>query len=206
MGIRGSRCVSDGRRRGYHPGVTHVVANTLDRTAATIERRTALDSTADALARLFDKAIPPGPVRNFASGAFLGHPVHPALVAVPIGSWASASLLDLTGGDRKAAERLVLFGIASALPTAVAGAHDYITTAGAARRVGLVHALVNDVAIAAYFASWRARRRGKHLRGVALALAGSVFLSAGGWLGGHLTYTRGVRVDRSRQTEPSRDA
>jgi uncharacterized membrane protein len=43
--------------------------------------------------------------------------------------------------------------------------------------------------------SWRSRAQGGRLNGALLALAGSAVLTAGGWLGGHLTYRLGVSVD-----------
>ena len=60
------------------------------------------------------------------------------------------------------------------------------------RRVGVVHAISNGVAIMTYAASWRARRRGDHARGRNLALAGAAVASAGGFLGGHLVSARKV--------------
>jgi uncharacterized membrane protein len=163
-----------------------------------IEHATALDGVGEAIQRVGRTVIGGGPARRVLTGAPLGHPVHPALVAVPIGSWVSASVLDLSGGDRAAARRLVAFGCLSALPAAAAGAADWLDTTGPDRRVGLVHAALNDLALAVYLASWRSRRRGHHLTGVAAALLGSGVLAASGWLGGHLAFSRGVGVDRPR--------
>ena len=68
-------------------------------------------------------------------------------------------------------------------------------TEGAEKRLGLAHAAANYTALGLYTGSWLARRRGKHARGVSLALAGSSVLTVGGWLGGHLSYALGVGVD-----------
>jgi nitrite reductase/ring-hydroxylating ferredoxin subunit/uncharacterized membrane protein len=113
---------------------------------------------------------------------------------MPIGAWVSAAVLDGTG-NTTAARRLVGLGCLAALPAAAAGANDWSTTDGAERRVGFVHALLNDAALTSYWLSWRARRRGNHTKGVALSLVGVGFLGAGGWLGGHLAYAQGVGVD-----------
>ncbi|MEP7178500.1 MAG: Rieske (2Fe-2S) protein, partial [Pseudonocardiales bacterium] len=43
--------------------------------------------------------------------------------------------------------------------------------------------------------SWLVRRRGHHLRGVGLSLAGAAVLGGAAWLGGHLAYALGVGVD-----------
>ena len=44
---------------------------------------------------------------------------------------------------------------------------------------------------------YSARKRGARGRGRLLSLAGSSALGAGGWLGGHLTYTLGAGVEMS---------
>jgi uncharacterized membrane protein len=170
-------------------------AQALEKAATTIEHAEFLDPVADVGAGLAAKAFPDGPVHDAASGKFLGHPLHPLLVTMPIGSWLSASVLDFTGGNAKAAQRLTLFGVLAAAPTALTGANDWSRTTGARRRVGLVHAVANHVALTAYTASWIARRRGHRAKGALFALVGASALGAGGWLGGHLSYRMGVGVD-----------
>jgi uncharacterized membrane protein len=172
----------------------------LDGVAATVENATALDAPANAVAALVDRLLPTGPVRALLSGEPLGHPAHPMLVTVPIGSWVAATVLDLTRGDAKAAQRLVALGCVSALPAVATGANDLLSTSGAQRRVGLVHAALNDVALGCYVASWRARRRGSRLRGSVYALAGAATVSASGWLGGHLSYALGAGQTESSPT------
>jgi uncharacterized membrane protein len=162
-----------------------------------IEHAKALDGAAEAIQRAGRSVLGNGPVRSVLTGVPIGHPLHPALVALPIGSWVSASVLDLSAGDRAAARRLIAFGCLTALPTAAAGAADWLDTTGPDRRVGLVHAALNDLALAVYLASWRSRRRGHHLTGAAAALIGLGVLAASGWLGGHLAYSRGVGVETS---------
>jgi nitrite reductase/ring-hydroxylating ferredoxin subunit len=85
--------------------------------------------------------------------------------------------------------------VLTALPAAFTGANDLLSTSGAERRVGLVHAALNDVALMTYGASWLARRRGRHGRGAVLALVAMGVTGAAGWLGGHLAYALGVGVD-----------
>lgn len=167
----------------------------LERLAAGIERAAFLDRPSQLATRAFERAVSPPAVRDLLSGTPIGHPLHPVLVALPIGSWTAATYLDVTGGDRRAAKRLVGFGILTAIPTALAGANDLATTSGAERRVGAAHAIANSVALLLYGSSWRARRSGQGARGVALSLAGAAALGAGGWLGGHLVYALGVGVD-----------
>ncbi len=160
---------------------------------ASIENAEALDGPADRLAGGLDAVLTP-PIRSALSGFWLGHPVHPLLVTAPIGAWVSASALDATKGNEVAARRLVGLGIACAAGAVVTGLSDWRGTTGTARRVGLVHMTANTAALALYTASWRARVAGRHRRGAVLALAGAGLLSAGGYLGGHLTYALGANV------------
>jgi Predicted membrane protein (DUF2231) len=62
------------------------------------------------------------------------------------------------------------------------------------RRSGLLHAAANATATALMIGSYLARKRGARGRGRMLSLAGSAALGAGGWLGGHLSYTLGAGV------------
>lgn len=166
----------------------------LEKIVERIEAAEQLDGVAETVGGWARKLIPPGPVEDVLTGVPAGHPLHPAIVAVPIGAWVSVGLLDALGEDA-AARRLTAFGCVTAVPAAAAGASDWVTTSGAERRVGLVHALVNDAALTAYGLSWFARRRGHRARGIALSALGAGLISAAGWLGGHLAYGRGVGVD-----------
>jgi nitrite reductase/ring-hydroxylating ferredoxin subunit/uncharacterized membrane protein len=171
------------------------MSTALDGVASRIEHEEALDKPSELVAGLVRRVIGGGRAVDVLSGSPLGHPIHPLLVTVPIGSWTAATVLDLTAGDATAARRLVGLGIVAAVPAALTGANDWLSTTGGERRVGLVHAAVNDTALMLYSASWLSRRRGHRLRGAALALLGAAALGAGGWLGGHLAYGLGVGVD-----------
>ena len=162
--------------------------NILDRAVEQIEQATSLDGAADRVGDIVAQAIPNGPRKDFLSGTWLGHVLHPMLTDLPIGFWSSAFVLDLVGGkkSRPAAEFLVGLGVLSALPTAATGASDWSDTEGGTRRVGLVHAAANTSALALYAWSWKARRQQHHARGVALGLLGATAATVGGYLGGHL--------------------
>lgn len=172
-------------------------AAVLDRALDRIERAKGLDSFSAPLASALRRVLRPAAVKDAASGTPVGHPLHPLLVAVPIGAWTAASYLDLVGdrSDRVAARRLVGLGAVAAAPAVLTGASDWTDTMGAERRVGVVHALANHAALSAYVGSWFARRRGRHGLGVALAALGGTAMTVGGWLGGHLAYGLGVGVD-----------
>ena len=141
------------------------------------------------------------------SGTALGHPLHPPLTDVVIGAWTSAVALDWLGGKRggPAADWLVALGVLSALPTAAAGLNDWATLDGPTRRLGLVHATTNVVATGLFAASWLARRAGRRFVGRSLALAGYGTVSVGAFLGGHLSFRRGVGVDHTAFLEAPED-
>ncbi len=158
-----------------------------------------LDKPAKSLATAVSRVNPPGQTaKDVLSGTWLGHPLHPLLTDIPIGAWTSALVLDLLGGDagEKAADQLVGLGAVAALPTAVSGLSDWSDMLGAERRIGFVHALGNVAAVTLHGLSYLSRRRGQRSRGLALSLLGFSAVTAGVYLGGHLTYRRGVNVDR----------
>jgi nitrite reductase/ring-hydroxylating ferredoxin subunit/uncharacterized membrane protein len=161
-----------------------------------LEQAGALDAPGKTIGKAVRDVLSPGAVKDALSGTWLGHAVHPPLTDVVIGSFLGASLLDLLAPGREgAAERLIGVGIAAAVPTALTGVNDWADTEiadPAVRRVGLVHATANVSALTLYAASLAARRRGAKGRGTILALTGAGLLSFSGYLGGHMSYTRGV--------------
>lgn len=194
--------VQTSSERAGTPAAVHAFLNR-------IEQAGVLDGPAERVATLVRGAVPAGPVKDLLSGTWLGHALHPLLTDVPIGTWTSATLLDLVGGRsaQPAVEKLLAVGILAALPTAASGMTDWAdSTVGdpASRRVGSVHAVANSAALALYTASLLARRRGRKHGGVMLALAGGGALGLGGMLGGHLSYARGLGVDQTVfETRPS---
>jgi nitrite reductase/ring-hydroxylating ferredoxin subunit len=167
-----------------------------------LEGVSALDAPGKAIGKKVRGLIPRGAVKDALSGSWLGHALHPLLTDVVIGSFVSATLLDVLGGDDdgRAAERLIGVGLAAYGPTAASGVNDWADTEIAderIRRVGLIHAGTNATAFGLYAASLAARRRGDRGRGKLLALAGGGVLGFGGFLGGHLSFTRGVGVNQT---------
>src|SRR4051794_10652614 len=156
-----------------------------------------LDGLGEKVGKAVRGALGPGTFKDAISGTWLGHALHPVLTDVVIGSFTSATLLDVLGGDDDgtAAERLIGVGIAAYAPTALTGVNDWADSEpadDAVRRVGLVHASTNAVALTLYGSSLAARRRGSQRKGKLLSLAGATVLAAGGYLGGHLSFTKGV--------------
>jgi nitrite reductase/ring-hydroxylating ferredoxin subunit/uncharacterized membrane protein len=168
----------------------------IERLAAT----EAIDEPAKLIGKKVRDLTKPKEIKEALSGTWLGHPFHPLLIAVPLGSWISAVLLDWLGGEDSegAADKLVAAGLLGALPTAATGYSDWADTEVASdsvRRVGAVHAAVNGTGIALFAASLAARASGARGRGKLLGLAGLSAVGLGGFLGGHLSYAEGVGVN-----------
>jgi nitrite reductase/ring-hydroxylating ferredoxin subunit/uncharacterized membrane protein len=168
--------------------------------AERIEQLEALDAVSEPLQQAVRTAVPQGSeLKDLLSGTWLGHPLHPPLTDVVIGAWTSALLLDLLGGTegQAAADRLVAAGIVAAGPTAAAGLSDWADLRGGSRRVGSVHAIGNTTALLLHTLSWLARRRGDRERGVALSALGFCVATSSAWLGGHLSFAKGVGVNQT---------
>ena len=149
-----------------------------------LEQADALDGLVAAGQRVA-RLIPPGRLRDAVHGTWLGHPLHPMLVQVTAGTWLSASILDLSGGDDRAARGLAMAGLAASIPAIAAGAADWSEQHEQQMRVGVIHALANAVAVTCYGSSLlsRSQRTSRGLR-----LAGLAALATGGLLGGHLSF------------------
>jgi nitrite reductase/ring-hydroxylating ferredoxin subunit/uncharacterized membrane protein len=164
-----------------------------------LEKIGALDRVAAPLAAAAKKAIGPGRLKDVLSGVGLGHPLHPVLTDVPIGAFTGATLLDLAGRGawEPAVETLLGAGLLAALPTAAAGLADWSETSGGEQRVGVVHAAGNVAALALFGASLAARRAGAQGLGRTLGFAGMGVLGGSAYLGGYLTFARGVGVNNA---------
>ncbi len=167
-----------------------------------IESIDSFDGPARALSSKLSTVFGPGPIKDAISGTALGHALHPMLTDVVIGSFISATALDVIGGEDSdtASERLIALGIAAYPPTALTGTSDWADGSvgnDSLRRVGIVHAVSNSAALSFYAASLRARRRGERKKGAVLGFLGAGALGFAGYLGGHLTYAQGIGVNQT---------
>ena len=172
--------------------------------AERIEQFEALDSVSEPLQEAVRTVVPQeSQLKDVLSGTWLGHPVHPPLTDVVIGAWTSALLLNLLGGKsaEDTADRLVGAGILAAIPTAAAGLSDWAELRGASRRVGSVHAIGNTTALLLHALSWASRKRGDRSRGLALSALGYAAATFSAWLGGHLSFAKGVGVNQTAFAE-----
>ena len=140
--------------------------------------------------RAVQAALRPQALRDLLHGTWLGHPLHPILVQVPVGSWTSAGLLDAIPRMRPAATVLIGTGVAVAVPAAVSGAADWSEQGIGVRRLGLLHAAGNTVALGLYVGSLVARARGRGGLGRVLSYAGLGVASGSAAIGGHMSYAQ----------------
>lgn len=138
-------------------------------------------------------------LRDVLHGVWLGHPLHPVLVQVPVGAFASAGLLDLLPGHERSADALVATGVATTLPAAVAGLADWSEMHEQQQRVGVVHAAANGVALVLYGGSLAARARGDRNLGRFLGYAGLAVIGFSGYLGGHLAYRQAAGANHAEE-------
>ncbi len=164
-----------------------------------LEASSALDGAVQTLEPHVQTLFASGTRGSVLRGDWLGHSVHPALTTLVLGSWTSASVLDLLGQGKWAepAQSLVGTGLAAFGPAAWTGWAEWSTTGPREKRVGLVHAVTNAAAVGLYAGSWLARRRDRHAAGARLALLGLGVSRAGAYLGGHLAATRKVATHHS---------
>jgi nitrite reductase/ring-hydroxylating ferredoxin subunit/uncharacterized membrane protein len=139
-------------------------------------------------------------VKNALHGVWLGHPFHPVLTDIPIGAWATTLALDakasMTGDASyaRAADFALAFGLAGAAGSAITGLTDWSETDGRAKRLGLIHGLLNVTATALMATSYVLRRRQERRAGHVCTVAGMGVAVASAYLGGDLVYGQRVGV------------
>jgi nitrite reductase/ring-hydroxylating ferredoxin subunit len=168
----------------------------LDRLADT----TALDKAIEPARRAVRGTLRPQAVMDFLHGTWLGHPLHPVLAQVPVGSWLSAGVLDLVPGLRPAATVLIGTGVTAAVPTALAGAADWSEQEIGVRRLGAVHAVANTAALGLYIGSLVARAKGRGTLGRALSYTGLGVAGSSAAIGGHMSYAQSSGASHSATT------
>lgn len=160
----------------------------------------AVDKVAEPVRRAVQGALRPQALKDLLHGTWLGHPIHPVLAQVQVGSWLSAGVLDLFPPLRPAATTLIGTGVAAAVPTALAGAADWSEAGTGVRRLGVLHAAANTVALGLYAGSLAARAKGRGPLGRGLAHAGLGVAAGSAAVGGHMSYSQSAGVSHSATT------
>ena len=165
-----------------------------------------LDGVAERLKQIYRPVLgqdAPRPPRDFLYGTWLGHPLHPAVVTLPIGFWTSTLVFDLVGEER-AADLSLKLGVGTSLLAAASGAAQWLDVAGEekANRIGALHATLNTAAVLLYGGSWLLRASGQRSAGIVCSTLGYGVSSAGAWLGGDLAYDLGIGVNHTAFEQP----
>lgn len=141
--------------------------------------------------------------KNFLHGTWIGHPLHVILTDIPIGAWTSAIVFDALDSMnsrrqyRTAADASVALGLVGAVGAAAAGITDWQDTDPPARRIGLVHGLLNVASVVLFGGSLVARRSRNRRTGRGLAALGYAVSIMAARLGGNLVYGQKIGVDHT---------
>lgn len=141
--------------------------------------------------------------KNFLHGTWIGHPLHVILTDIPIGAWTVAvafDALDSMGKRREyriAADTALSLGLIGAVGAAATGLTDWQDIDPPARRIGLVHGLLNVASVVLFGSSLIARSKGARGTGRGLAALGYAVSVAAAHLGGNLVYEQKVGVDHT---------
>jgi len=150
---------------------------------------------------------------------FPGHPSHPPLTDVTIGGYTFgtiAAILSKAGVAEHAFAKAwwlaLIVGLCSTLFTVTTGLLDWLKISSGTPlwRTATIHALTNAVAsvffvLAIVFGHDDYVQRSVHTSSLILTIVGFLVLTAGGTMGGSITYVHGMRV-LNLVDEPARRA
>ena len=142
-------------------------------------------------------------IRNFLNGTWMGEPLHVALTDVPIGAWTVAMVFDaleMINGRFEfatAADTSIAIGLAGAAGAAITGVTDWSDVDPPARRLGLIHGLLNIGATTLFATSLIMRKKKARSEGRGLAALGYALMTFSAHLGGKMVYEHRVGVDRT---------
>ena len=141
-----------------------------------------------------------------AKATLLAHPIHPMLIAFPLGLLPVAAIFDIiylctqNGHWADVSYWIIAAGIIGALIAAVFGFVDWlgIPEATRAKYIGLIHGASNFIVVVLFIVSWFMRRpdpAAPSVLAIVLGWIGTVIALFAGWLGGELVYRLNVAVD-----------
>jgi uncharacterized membrane protein len=142
-----------------------------------------------------------------AKARIAGHPIHPILIAFPLGLLATSLIFDLiylgnkNGRLADASFWMISAGIIGGLMAAVFGLIDWIAIpAGTrAKAIGLWHGVGNVLVVVLFIVSWSMRYNGPTTApggwAIVLSVLGLLLAVVTGWMGGELVDRMGVGVD-----------
>lgn len=139
------------------------------------------------------------------------HPIHPMLVAIPIGLWIfslACDVIRVMGATSPnwvvAAYYTLIGGILGALLAAVPGFIDMLSLPRGTKRIALIHMAINLTVVGLYLWNAYLRKHGGLDFAVWLSVIGVGLLAISGWLGGKMVYVHGVAVDIPPEPAPGK--
>jgi|SRR5579885_688167 nitrite reductase/ring-hydroxylating ferredoxin subunit/uncharacterized membrane protein len=140
-------------------------------------------------------------IKDILNGVWLGHPLHPVLVTVPLGAWTTTLLLDMVWlsdedeGIARGADMTMWLGLGGAITSAVTGATNWIDTDGPEQRTGMLHALLNSSAAILNLTSAFLRLTGQRRGAIAFSTTAYAIALYSAYLGGELSYSTAIGVN-----------
>jgi uncharacterized membrane protein len=144
--------------------------------------------------------------------AIAGHPLHPAMVAIPIGAFTVTLVADVlaytTGGPQwgDVARYALIVGVVGALAAAVLGFIDFfgVRMSEAGYRVARIHMILNLVAVVLFAVSLWLRFSdpdGWAVSACTISTLAYLIVGGSGWLGGELVFKHKVGVVETADAE-----
>ncbi|MEW6056248.1 MAG: DUF2231 domain-containing protein [Bdellovibrionota bacterium] len=142
-------------------------------------------------------------IKEFLQGRFMGHPLHPALVHLPVGLWVASFFFDIASLLNSnpvighffviTSYYCILLGVIAAFPTAVSGVAEFVDIPRGTKpqAIAIAHMTLNVILLAGYIVQLVSRDTNRG----SVAIGTFVFntlefliLSYSGYLGGKLAY------------------
>jgi uncharacterized membrane protein len=155
-------------------------------------------------------------LKGLLQGKRISHPLHPALVHIPMGLWPAALIFDLITFFGPSCPPLVhasfwciCGGILGALPAIPTGLADWwdIKPDKPARKLGLLHAGLNTIVFLLFLAGMCMRivagldRDRVDLVSFVLCFIAVVLLLISGYVGGRMVYAHGIGIARNSKAK-----
>jgi len=149
-------------------------------------------------------------------GKWLGHPLHPAIVHVPIALWVGACIFDIMnlgglGGNSLVRTSFwsILLGLVATLVVVPAGFAEWseIKREKPAWKLALWHMILNVITMLIFVASLALRWGDAYdmnkvpMGAAVLCFVATAVLGVSGYLGGRMVYEHGIGIGRESKTE-----
>jgi uncharacterized membrane protein len=161
--------------------------------------------------RLIPKSCPVK-LSDILQGKWLGHPLHSAMVHIPVGGWIAACFLDIVTwlhwmhGGGQLATYCVAAGLLGALLAVPPGIADWmpIKKEKPAWKLGLYHMSINAAAVVVWVVNLGLRLNSEESVTSTIlltSLLGTALISISGYLGSLMVFDQGTSVARESKKE-----